>query len=90
MILECPRRAPGSIWDQAREELRQGDLKAAGYVVTQARLSIRFLPGPDSPRGKTLPVTITVPNGCDLKGRTERERLVGGKYLKHWGLMEEI
>jgi hypothetical protein len=90
MILECPRRAPGSIWDQAREELKQGDLKAAGYVVTQARLSIRFLPGPDSRRGKTLPVTITVPNGCDLKGRTERERLVGGKYLKHWGLMEEI
>jgi hypothetical protein len=31
-----------------------------------------------------------VPNGCDLKGRTERERLIGDKYLKHWGLMAEI
>jgi hypothetical protein len=90
MILECPRRAGGSIWDQAREELKHENLKAAGYLVTQAKLSIRFLPGPDSPRGKTLPVTITVPNGCDLKGRTERERLIGGRYLKHWGLMEEI
>ena len=90
LILECPRRAANSIWDQASEELKQGDLAAAGYVATQAKLSIRFLPGPDSPRGKTLPVTITVPNGCDLKGRTERERVIGGKYLKRWGLMAEI
>jgi hypothetical protein len=90
LILECPRRAANSIWDQAIEELKQGDLAAAGYVATQAKLSIRFLPGPDSPRGKTLPVTITVPNGCDLKSRTERERVIGGKYLRRWGLMAEI
>jgi hypothetical protein len=90
LILECPRRAANSIWNQASEELKQGDLEAAGYVATQAKLSIRFLPGPDSPRGKTLPVTITVPNGCDLKGRTERERVIGGKYLKRWGLMAEL
>jgi hypothetical protein len=90
MILECPRRAQGSIWDQARDELKQGDLKAAGYVITQAKLSIKFLPGRGSRRGKTLPVTITVPNGCDLRGRTECERLIGGKYLKRWGLGEEI
>ena len=90
IILECPRRAPGLIWDQAKEELKEGDLQAAGYVVTQAKLSIKFLPEPGTRRGKTLTVTITVPNGCDLKGRTERERLIGGKYLKCWGLMEEI
>ena len=90
MILEGPRSARARSGTRRERNSGRGDLKAAGYVVTQARLSIRFLPGPDSPRGKILPVTITVPNGCDLKGRTERERLVGGKYLKHWGLMEEI
>jgi hypothetical protein len=90
VILECPRRAPGSIWNQAKEELKDGDLEAAGYVVTQAKLSIKFLPEPGTRRGKMLTVTISVPNGCDLKGRTERERLIGGKYLQHWGLMEEI
>jgi hypothetical protein len=90
IILECPRRAPGSIWDHAKEELKEEDLKTAGYVATQAKLSVKFLPEPGTRRGKTLTVTITVPNGCDLKGRTERERLIGGKYLKCWGLMEEI
>jgi hypothetical protein len=87
--LETPRRAAGSTWDHAREELRHGDLAAADYVATQAKLSIRFLPG-GSRRGKTLSVTITVPNGCDLKGKTERERLIGDKYLKRWGLVAEI
>jgi hypothetical protein len=32
-------------------------------------------------------VTITMPNGCDLKGKTDRERLIGDKYLRRWGLL---
>jgi hypothetical protein len=88
--LEVPRRAAGSTWDHARKEMRHGDLAAADYIATQVKLSIRFLPGGGSRRGKTLDVTITVPNGCDLKERTERERLIGGKYLKRWGLVAEI
>jgi hypothetical protein len=37
-----------------------------------------------------LPVKITMPNRCDLKSRTERERLIGEKYLARWGLLKEI
>ena len=33
---------------------------------------------------------ISYPNNCDLKSRTEKERLIGDKYLKKWGLLKEI
>jgi hypothetical protein len=53
---------------------------------------IKFLPEPGHKRGKSLPITITVAarHGCDLKSLTERERLVGSKYLKRWGLVVEV
>jgi hypothetical protein len=30
---------------------------------------------------------ITVPNGCNLKGMTAGERLIGEKYLREWGIL---
>jgi hypothetical protein len=89
--LECPRRAKGTIWHQARDGLKHGeDLAAAGSVATRAALSVKFLPGVGTRRGETLTFNITVPNGSDLKGQTERQRLIGQRYLKDWGLVVEI
>jgi hypothetical protein len=65
-------------------------LTSGNFTPTQAQLSIRFYPENGSNRRKVLPVKITMPNGCDLRSRTERERLIGEKYLKRWGLLEEI
>lgn len=91
LTLECPRRASSTVWDQARDELRGGhDLVDAGYIATQTRLSIRFLPEPGRRQGKTLPIKITGLHGCNLKGCTEQERLVGEKYLRLWGIQVEI
>jgi hypothetical protein len=82
----------GSIWDHAEEELGGSDVRAGGYVATQAKIVVTFLPGPGARRGPRLPITITVADrhGCDLKGRTERERLIGSKYLKRWALLLEV
>jgi hypothetical protein len=83
LTLECPHRADGTIWDQARDVLTHGDdLALAGYVATKATLSVKFLPGVGNRRGETLTFNITVPNGCDLKSQTERQRLVGERYVK--------
>jgi len=91
LTLECPRRADGTIWEQARDVLTQGDdLARAGYVATKATLSVKFLPGVGNRRGETLTFNITVPNGCDLKSQTERQRLVGERYVKFWGLLVEV
>jgi hypothetical protein len=31
-----------------------------------------------------------MPHGCDLKDRTERERIVGEKYLQRWKLLKDV
>ena len=31
-----------------------------------------------------------MPHGCDLKDRTERERMVGAKYLRRWGIVCDV
>jgi hypothetical protein len=59
-------------------------------VPTQAKLSITFYPERSARRGKVLSVTITMPNGCDLKNRTERERMIGEKYLARWSLVQDL
>jgi hypothetical protein len=30
-----------------------------------------------------------MPQGCNLKDRTEHERLIGERYLKRWGFLRE-
>ena len=36
-----------------------------------------------------MPLTITMPHGCDLKDQTAREQMIGAKYLRRWGLLVE-
>ena len=47
-------------------------------------------PGKGSGRGKTLPLTITMPHGCNLKDQTEEERMIGDKYLRRWGIVQDV
>jgi hypothetical protein len=90
IALDCLRGADCTIWEIAARRLADAAPLHSGWVVTQARLSIRFQPEPGSRRGKTLPLTITMPHGCDLKDRTERERLIGEKYLRRWGIVRDV
>lgn len=41
-------------------------------------------------RRRTINVTIALPNGCNLKSKTEKERLICNKYLPRWGLVKEV
>ena len=51
---------------------------------------LKFMPDSESSRGKTLHVKIREPNGCDLKSKSQKEKLIGDKYLEKWGLVETI
>ena len=90
VTLECMRQSNATIWDMARERFEAANPLSGGWIVTQAKLTIRFHPDTGSRRGRTLPLTITMPHGCDLKDRTERERMVGNKYLRKWGILRDI
>jgi hypothetical protein len=90
VTLECTRQSSVTIWDMAHERFRAVNPLSGGWVVTQAKLIIRFHPNAGSRRGRTLPLTITMPHGCDLKDRTERERIVGNEYLRKWGILRDV
>jgi len=89
VTLECLRKADRSIWVMARERFGGSDPLQGGWVATQAKLSIRFHPTAGSKRGRTLPLTITMPHGCNLKDQTEREQLIGERYLRRWGILHD-
>ncbi|PIE06392.1 MAG: hypothetical protein CSA74_12745, partial [Rhodobacterales bacterium] len=59
------------------------------WVITRARFTIRFHPGPSGGRGKSLSLTVTMPHGCNLKDMTPQERLIGEKYLRLWGILKD-
>ena len=73
----------------AEERLGPGNPIDGGWVATQAKLTIKFHPKGDARRGRTLPLTITMPHGCNLKDQTEEEQLIGEKYLRRWGILAD-
>ncbi len=79
-----------SIYDVAQEWFAQNNPLHGSFSIKRVRLSIKFKPTDKNPRGNLLHVMITDPNGCDLKDRSEREKMIGNKYLERWGLMERI
>jgi hypothetical protein len=89
--IEVPAKRDMSFHDYCSEHfIESNPLTSTGFEPVQATISIRFQPEAGSNRKKVLPVKISLPNGCDLRSRTERERLIGEKYLKRWGLLMDI
>ena len=90
VTLECMRQATQTIWQMAQDRFGANNPLLGGWVVTQAKLTIRFHPESGARRGKTLPLTITMPHGCNLKDQTEREQMIGEKYLRRWGILRDV
>lgn len=99
ITLESMAGAERSIWEMA--EARIGlDIGGTGHVlpiatelpewiITRARFTIKFHPGPQRGHGKSLTLTVTMPHGCNLKDMTAHERLIGEKYLRRWGILTD-
>jgi hypothetical protein len=52
-----------------------------------ARIEIQFEPEPGRKRGKKINVILCLPTKCNLRGKTEKERLLLNRYLRAWGLL---
>jgi hypothetical protein len=90
VTLEAGHNEGPSIWEASRQCFDDKDpLRNGGFQVQHVKLSIEFRPTGSRRSGKRLPFEITIPNGCTLKERTERERLIGEKYLARWELLAE-
>jgi hypothetical protein len=84
--------APGgrqSVYDLAESWFEGRNPLRSGFTVEHSRLAITFRREQSSRHPKRLYVELTRPNGCNLKDRTQPERLIGDKYLVAWGLVKE-
>jgi len=88
LTLESIGAGGRTIWDMADTHIGKPEVREAGWVITRARLAIRFARHGKSRRNKSLNLTITIPHGCNLKSLTVGERLVGEKYLREWGILK--
>ena len=52
-----------------------------------ARIEIQFEAEAGRKRGKKINVILCLPTKCNLRGKTEKERLLLNRYLKAWGLL---
>jgi hypothetical protein len=52
-----------------------------------ARIEIQFEPEPGRKRGKKINVILCLPTKCNLRGKTEKERLILNRHLQAWGLL---
>jgi len=85
VTLECMRGAGRNIWQLAHDRFQEHDPLEDGFAISKACLTITFRgPGP-----RTLPVTVTS-TGCNLKDRTGREQIIGDKYIRRWGLLQDV
>jgi hypothetical protein len=99
VTLESMSGAERSIWEMAEKRIGlhiggTGHVLAIAtevpeWVITRARFTIKFHPGSEGGRGKSLTLTVTMPHGCNLKDMTPHERLIGEKYLRRWGILTD-
>ncbi|MTH96395.1 hypothetical protein [Roseibium sp. RKSG952] len=99
ITLESMSGADRSIWEMAKHriglDIGRGSFvheitgEVPEWVITRARFTIKFHPGPSGGRGKSLSLTVTMPHGCNLKDMTQQERLIGEKYLRFWGILKD-
>lgn len=90
VTLDVATKEERSIYDISKEYFGENDPLKSGFKLKQVRISIRFMPDEESRRGKILHVKIREPNGCDLKSKSQKEKLIGDKYLEKWELVEII
>ncbi|MGE0759588.1 MAG: hypothetical protein AB7O38_21400 [Pirellulaceae bacterium] len=89
ITLESPSPQVASLWEETSSWFGRMSALERGWQVTQAKLVIKFRADRHAPKGKRLSVTITMPRSCDLKDRTEHERLIAERYLRQWGLIDD-
>lgn len=90
VTIEVPRASQDDIWTMADRNFGLRNPLNGGWGITQARMIIRFRRDASGRPARSLPVMISLPSGCDLKERTDDERIVGERYLRRWGIFREV
>jgi hypothetical protein len=88
--IDFPQHCQCDIHQYVDDYLNGSELLEAGvFLMIQVKIAIAFCPGSLTHHNKILPITLSVPNKCDVNNGTEYERAIGRKYLNKWGFFQE-
>lgn len=90
ITLEVTAKEQRTIYQISNEWFDAHDPLCKNFKLAKVKLVINFASDSEGSRGKKIAVTISHPNGCDLKGKTHKEQLIANKYLKKWGILKEV
>ncbi len=90
VTLDVATKEERKIYDVSKEYFGDNDPLKSGFRLKQVRISVKFMPDHESRKGKVLHVTIRDPNGCNLKSKSQKEKLIGEKYFERWELVEPV
>jgi len=89
--IDVKERSDQTLYEYANEYFGElNPIVSEHFEPIQAKINIRFYPSKGYTRSKVLPVIIRAPNHCNLRSRTQRECLIGEKYLKRWGILSHV
>lgn len=88
--LNADWRSRHTVHELARQWLIAGNVLQEHFEAVEATISVRLRPTRGSGRRRTVNVTISLPNGCSLKSKTEKERQICDKYLPRWGVVKDV
>lgn len=83
---QVPFEDDSTLYERVQEQYGESNPLDGDLHPWSARIEVQFEPPPDAKRGKRINFTITAPNKCSLRGKTERERQILSSHLKAWGL----
>ncbi len=90
VIIKRAEQEKKSIYEISQEFFKENDPLLGKFTLIGVRLLIRFYPSKANTRSKELLIEINYPNGCDLKNKTTKERLIIEHCFKTWKLVEEL
>ena len=90
LTLEVDRSGGRTLYQAAQEWFGPYDPLPNAGRITHAKLAIEFERREGQRRGRLLQLELREPHGCNLRDRSEEERLIGEKYLRRWGLVRDV
>ena len=76
------------LYERLFEWFREHNPLTNGFRIQKVTLAVQFYPNGGGGRGNVVQVELSLPTGCNLKSKTKNERLICGKYLPRWGLVQ--
>ena len=86
--VKVPPKGGRKLADELADWIKDGIMVPGAVKVDHISIAVK-LAKTDTERASTMQLAITAPNSCNLKGKSDRQRRIGEKLLKSWGVTIE-